>query len=243
MISMNAEKKVLFSIVLLFSVTAGCMGNDCTKPYILHNGECCLDQNDNGLCDVREFLATTLQTTSTMPYNYSAGNESNIPVLQIPEKPVVGESMKIRAMYLGSPVSVASVTLTSPSGVSDFLVTSSSGEVVFTPTSVGKYTIIARKENFGTIPSQFYVKKRFTLNLTPNMPEVGEETRLFVGEYNETLVEDASVLIESSNKGVVFRGKTSRHGEYYFNLPENDSYTIIVEKQDFWPQNISFSTT
>lgn len=41
----------------------------CNKPYILVSGNCCLDINDNGICDVEEIVTTTTvgSITTTLP--------------------------------------------------------------------------------------------------------------------------------------------------------------------------------
>ncbi len=53
---------MVFSLILF----AGCnSGPVCKKPYILVGNDCCLDQNDNGVCDSDEITTTTLPTITT----------------------------------------------------------------------------------------------------------------------------------------------------------------------------------
>ncbi|MEA3254327.1 MAG: hypothetical protein U9Q22_00650 [Candidatus Altiarchaeota archaeon] len=69
-------KYLAIGAILLLLIT-GCINDEkrelvplnktvtCNKPYILVSGSCCLDINDNGICDIKEEVATTTTTTST----------------------------------------------------------------------------------------------------------------------------------------------------------------------------------
>ncbi|MFC1698250.1 hypothetical protein ACFL1H_07995, partial [Nanoarchaeota archaeon] len=50
-------KKIIFIILsfLVFSILVGCSsGPKCSSPYIEYAGNCCLDENQNNQCDVKE---------------------------------------------------------------------------------------------------------------------------------------------------------------------------------------------
>lgn len=73
------KKIILFSIILLSVViTAGCVQQiKCDSPYILVGSECCLDVNDNKICDVEE---TTTNVTTTAVATTIVPGETTIPV-------------------------------------------------------------------------------------------------------------------------------------------------------------------
>jgi len=54
-------------IIVSLSLLSGCLDNKpvCNKPYILVGNDCCLDLNDNGICDRDETTTTTSATTTT----------------------------------------------------------------------------------------------------------------------------------------------------------------------------------
>ncbi len=55
---------ILIALSILFS---GCIGSDpiCEQPYILHDTGCCLDVNNDSICDTDKQPTTTSQSTST----------------------------------------------------------------------------------------------------------------------------------------------------------------------------------
>lgn len=59
------NKYIIFGLLVAITLIIGCSSNDkteikttetlvCEKPYIVVNGDCCLDNNNNGLCDKNE---------------------------------------------------------------------------------------------------------------------------------------------------------------------------------------------
>ncbi len=64
---MEYKKILLCVLVLSVALLAGCTGESivCKTPYIRVGSSCCLDRNDNGLCDTDE-TTTTSSTTTTM---------------------------------------------------------------------------------------------------------------------------------------------------------------------------------
>ena len=57
------KKSIIFLILIGIVVTSGCIQQViCNKPYIRFGKECCLDINDNSICDKDE---TTTSTTTT----------------------------------------------------------------------------------------------------------------------------------------------------------------------------------
>jgi len=61
------RKIIIFSIILLLVIiTSGCVQQViCDPPYILVGTECCLDTNDNGICDKDETTTTVATTVTT----------------------------------------------------------------------------------------------------------------------------------------------------------------------------------
>jgi len=61
------EKIIIFSIILLLVIIAsGCVQQvSCNPPYILVGTECCLDTNENGICDKDETTTTVTTTVAT----------------------------------------------------------------------------------------------------------------------------------------------------------------------------------
>jgi hypothetical protein len=57
--------RIILTILSLF-VFAGCTsGPVCNKPYMWVGNDCCLDKNDNKICDKDEIATTTTSTSST----------------------------------------------------------------------------------------------------------------------------------------------------------------------------------
>lgn len=44
----------IISIIISVVIFSGCLQQTCNKPYILVGDECCLDENDNKICDTRK---------------------------------------------------------------------------------------------------------------------------------------------------------------------------------------------
>jgi len=52
-------KKIIFFVLFLFMISCS-QKIECNKPYILVGAECCLDQNDNSICDEDETVEESL---------------------------------------------------------------------------------------------------------------------------------------------------------------------------------------
>lgn len=62
------DSKILLSLVLVGAILfSGCVDQKvvCNKPYIRVGSDCCLDSNDNSICDSDEISPTTTTTTIT----------------------------------------------------------------------------------------------------------------------------------------------------------------------------------
>lgn len=69
--------------ILLVSLllVCGCVQEEgvvCDRPYILVGGECCLDKNDNGVCDSDETTITTSTTTSMVTTSSTTSTTAGI---------------------------------------------------------------------------------------------------------------------------------------------------------------------
>ncbi|MDO8511419.1 MAG: hypothetical protein Q7S55_04610 [Nanoarchaeota archaeon] len=54
-------KKIIISLILIVTFVVGCVPTTCNQPYILVGNSCCLDQNDNGICDSDETVFEKLE--------------------------------------------------------------------------------------------------------------------------------------------------------------------------------------
>jgi len=56
----------VFVLCILAVLISSCSTVVCTTPYILHKGECCLDENEDGECDVEIFEEEILETETLL---------------------------------------------------------------------------------------------------------------------------------------------------------------------------------
>jgi hypothetical protein len=63
------NKLFVIGIVVFVIFISGCVQEEvtCNKPYIKVGSSCCLDVNENGICDSDEEVTTTITTTTTIP--------------------------------------------------------------------------------------------------------------------------------------------------------------------------------
>ncbi len=146
-----------------------------------------------------------------------------------PENAVIGEALTIKATAQETPVADAFVTVTAPDGSFDTLVTSSSGEVVYTPASVGKYSVKVEKKGISPESSTFEAYNGMRIEFIPARPNVGEEVTLTVRNQMGGPVSDASVLVDD-----IISGVTDELGKFRLNLTEDRSYNISVRKSRYW---------
>ena len=59
------KKNIIFLILVSVVIISGCIGQiACNPPYILVGTECCLDVNENNICDVDETGTSVITTTA-----------------------------------------------------------------------------------------------------------------------------------------------------------------------------------
>ena len=74
------KKTILSLLILILFLLAGCKSNiTCNKPYILVGTECCLDLNDNSICDSDEEIEEEPETEYEFicGSGYAVGNDCN----------------------------------------------------------------------------------------------------------------------------------------------------------------------
>jgi len=76
----------MFLILFFVIIISGCVQQiTCNPPYILVGAECCLDVNENKICDVDETITTTITTTvattaeTTAPTTTTAMTTTTVP--------------------------------------------------------------------------------------------------------------------------------------------------------------------
>ncbi|MEK6907019.1 MAG: hypothetical protein AABW45_00675 [Nanoarchaeota archaeon] len=93
---------ILFLIIVLF--IAGCTSNEapvvkCNKPYLLYNDECCLDNNDNNVCDnMEKYVSDETVTESSDILTVTCPKEVRFSTTESTSKEV---EVKFTATYTG----------------------------------------------------------------------------------------------------------------------------------------------
>ena len=101
-------KKWLIALLILIALfIAGCNSSqkteelNCEKPYILYNNECCLDQNNNNLCDNTEkaaYISPEKTTSSSDVLTVTCPKEITFPTTISPSTQL---EVKFAASYSG----------------------------------------------------------------------------------------------------------------------------------------------
>ncbi|MFH1789050.1 MAG: hypothetical protein ABH834_06695, partial [Candidatus Altiarchaeota archaeon] len=157
-----------------------------------------------------------------------------------PGNPVVGEPVTINAESAGEPLEDAVITVTAPDNSFDAYTTAASGSIVYTPTAIGKYSVIVEKERCQTVDKNFESKNKLAIVVSPLKPTVGESVVLTVKNQQGSTVGDVSLTINGESKG-----STDAAGVYATKFTEPGEYIVTASKTStlYWDdvENITVS--
>jgi hypothetical protein len=167
-------------------------------------------------------------------------SDKDVPRITVtPDKSSVGEPVTITVESGGSPLDLAIVTVTSPDNSFDTYTTTSSGTVVYTPSVIGRYSVIVEKERFKTMDKSFESKNRLELDVYPRNPLVGDEVKISVKNQQGNPVGDVSITIDGTGDS------TDSSGIYSKKFAKAGAYTITASKNPtlYWEasKNITVS--
>src|SRR3989344_1214383 len=71
----DMKRWLVFTLILAMIFLIACKGQEivCNKPYIQIATSCCLDANDNSICDLDEKIVRVDETTTTIPVTTTLG--------------------------------------------------------------------------------------------------------------------------------------------------------------------------
>lgn len=148
-----------------------------------------------------------------------------------PQKPVVGEPVTIKVESAGMPLEEAVLTVTAPDNSFDAYTTAASGSIIYTPSAIGKYSVIVEKERHQTTDKSFESKNKLEIDVSPLNPTVGELVVLTVKNQQGSTVGDVALTINEEAKG-----STDAAGVYATKFMEAQVYTIEASKTEtlYW---------
>ena len=152
-------------------------------------------------------------------------SDKNLPRITVtPEQPVVGEPVTVKVESGGAPLELAIVTVTAPDNSFDTFTTASSGTVVYTPTAIGRYTLIVEKDRYKTVDTTFESKNKLEVDVYPKSPKVGEDARVSVKNQQGNAVGDVSLTIDGK------QDSTDAGGLYAIKFTKAGTYSIAASK-------------
>ncbi len=167
--------------------------------------------------------------------------DSPIKSITVASKSAAGITINPKTQVVGNPVEIivsdangsalegATVTITKPDGTpGPTLETPSSGSVVYTPLSVGTYTVRVEEKEHNPTEDRFSVFYEFKID-SPEESRINRDVTIIVKDQADQPVANASVSIQ----GTTIRGYTNSSGLFTFRLSEPGDYTLKVEKDKF----------
>lgn len=142
-----------------------------------------------------------------------------------PENPIIGEPVTIKVATGSSPIDLAVLTVTAPDNSFDAFTTSSSGSIVFNPTQIGRYSVIAEKERFKTVDQSFEAKNKLALDVKPAKPLVGEEVIFSVKNQQANPVGDVTLTFNTGESVV-----TDASGIYRSSFTQAGQLSVTASK-------------